>query len=92
MSKLNQSGRHDKRQAQKLRLELQQAKQLIKKLHIDQEVMLACLALLVLLVACYAESLCQQWSPDMMPCGTFGGVICLDMGIDTLSAEIPGSW
>ncbi|KAL0018357.1 hypothetical protein WJX79_004260 [Trebouxia sp. C0005] len=37
MTKLNQSGRHDKRQAQKLRLELQQAKQLIKKLHSDQE-------------------------------------------------------
>ncbi len=41
MTKLSQSGRHDKRQAQKLRLELQQAKQLIKKLHSDQEVVLA---------------------------------------------------
>ncbi len=45
MIKLSQSGRHDKRQAQKLQLELQlelqQAKQLIKKLHNDQEVVQA---------------------------------------------------
>ena len=47
MIKLSQSGRHDKRQAQKLQLELQQAKQLIKKLHNDQEVVLhGCCSLL----------------------------------------------
>lgn len=38
MSQVKESGRHDKRQAQKLQLELQQAKQLLKKLRNDQQV------------------------------------------------------
>jgi len=75
MTKQNQSGRHDKRQAQKLRLELQQAKQLIKKLHNDQEVvpawtpLLLFFALLVLWIACYAEDVCQYWFSPLTPPG-----------------------
>ena len=38
LSQVRESGRHDKRQAQKLQLELQQAKQLLKKLRNDQQV------------------------------------------------------
>ncbi len=32
--------------------------------------MLLFLALLVLLIACYAEDVCQHWSLDMTPSGT----------------------
>ena len=50
------------------------------------------LALLVLLIACYAEDVRQHWSPDMMtPPGTCRGVICLNKGIHMLSAAISGS-
>lgn len=49
--------------------------------------MLLFFALLVLLIACYAEDVCQYWSSPLTPPGIFGGIICLDQGIHTLSAE-----